>query len=678
MKPVRIAALCLVLLLSASCEQEAGVRLWETETAGEEPEAEEPSPAFLAGISIASLPETIYYARGQVFDPEGLSVEGVFVNEQNGGESRRALDEAEYELLVLPPDMNQPGPKYVEVRSGEHTGSFPVIVSSSDAVLDSISVTQPESGLVQYLGESFNLAALDVRGIFRDKDGDTEEKSLGLYSVDGYDSGKRGLQELTIRANGKTAAVPLTVKIPASAEVSLAAVVGTDTVIKGQVNNKPKVMGHNNAFIRGQDLDMANAKFRVQLNVDGASYALMSGYGIDSKDIGGFDKDKAGFQTVTLALDELEVPVEVYVADLAPEVYFDYGFWRHENDPSGLRGGDGCHTVPGRPVVLSPARVLIGYDKDNNDVGAEYAWTVTTITGGNPAVSESTDKEFLTLTPQGAGKWRVGVTVTGRNFIDGGTVSRSAETLVVCDEAKPAAAAPNPSGPHTSAAVKNFSPGQFTEGGLGAGWSLGTIGGYDFWPVVHRQTYTIKGNDFAGWTEAGIVWFQEDLNGNGKADEVWYEAYAGTSTPAAPVTRRYSITFFKSDDPDSETSPAYGGQKHREVYWADCKGRTDMIPGGWPWQYGSPNHKGAWVTYTSTLLDDDGEINSEDYTYSVPGDGGPFVDHGSPEIPISRAVAADGSSVTLSRVRFVKVQTAVFKYGSVFGEISTEIALTGN
>jgi hypothetical protein len=43
--------------------------------------------------------------------------------------------------------------------------------------------------------------------------------------------------------------------------------------------------------------------------------------------------------------------------------------------------------------------------------------------------------------------------------------------------------------------------------------------------------------------------------------------------------------------------------------------------------------------------------------------------------PISGAIAADRSPVTLTKVGFVKVHTGILSYGSVFGEISTEIDL---
>lgn len=203
----------------------------------------------------------------------------------------------------------------MEARAGAFATGFPVLVSNSDAVLSSIAVQEPADGFVQYLGESFNLAALDVRGTFTDKEGNLEEKPLTLFSVSGYDAGKRGSQEITVSANGKTALVPLSVKVPASAEVLLAAVVGKDNSIL-KVNGdtgKVTIAGHNTAFIRGQSPGMANAKFHVSLKANGVNYALESGDGINPEDVSGFDKDAPGLQTVTLRLDGLEVPYSITV-----------------------------------------------------------------------------------------------------------------------------------------------------------------------------------------------------------------------------------------------------------------------------------------------------------------------------------------------------------------------------
>jgi hypothetical protein len=601
----------------------------------------------LTGVSIASPPETVYYARGQKFNPDGLVVEGEF---DDG--SSRALAPEEYRLTLLPPDMESSGPVLVEVTAGEFTAATAVIVNNSDSVLDSISVS-PAADNVHRLGQNFRPAALNVTGTFKDNKGNTEKKNISTFSIQGYDRGKRGEQTVTVSVNGKKGTAPVRVKVPADATVVASYTAGT--------NIPDPDHGHNRVFLKNQALALSNVKFKIRLSVDGKEFTLLSGDGINPEDIS-LDTGTAGARTAEVNLDDKKIPVDVYVADMEPEAYFDYGFWRHED----MSQPDGYHTVPGNKVTLSPVRVLIGYDKDNKDIGAAYEWTVSPVDGAGD-IPYSTNKEFISLTPGKTGKWNVAVTVTGRNFIDGEMVSRTAAATVVCDERKTA------SYTSTGTQTRHFSPGQFTEGGTGHGWSLGTIGGYEIRTVAHAKTYIIEGNAFAGWTEPGIVWFQEDLNGNNEPDEVWYEAYIGSS---ALVTRRYSVTFFKSDAPSVKPPPNSYGQIIRDIYWADCKGRTGKISGGWPWEWGAPNYNGAKVAYTCTLASDDGEIDVPHVTqFTVPANI-PFVDHGPPaeEFPISMAVAADGSPVTLTRVRFVKVHTGVFKIGdSAFGEISTEV-----
>jgi hypothetical protein len=324
--------------------------------------------------------------------------------------------------------------------------------------------------------------------------------------------------------------------------------------------------------------------------------------------------------------------------------------------------------VPGRPLILSPVRVLIGYAADHSDLGVTYNWTVTPVNGAPSYTPPSLSGEFLTFVPPGTGTWEISVSVTGRNYVTGNDITLNATTQVICDPVPTTYENPK------FDMIFNASPGQFTESGTGYGWSLGTIGGYLLKSVQHKASYTIEGNGFAGWVEPGIVWFQEDLNGNGLPDEIWYEVNAGSGPY---VSRRYSVKFIKYDE--GAVSNQYG-QTVRDVYWADSKGRTGFFHAGWPKDWGvTDTARGAWVTYTATLLADNGVIKSPNYNLNdLTGGttGGPFVDHDSgPIIPISRAIDAAGTPVTLTNVRFVKVQTGLFQYGGVFGEVSTETGL---
>ncbi|MDR3356412.1 MAG: bacterial Ig-like domain-containing protein [Spirochaetaceae bacterium] len=655
------ALICVRTLVFASCEQGAGAAPKEIGTEEEEEEEAAPPPE-LSGIRIGSPPETLYYARGQSFTADGLEVIGIF---DDGTEDE--LPPSAYS--VIPPDMSLTGPRIGRVVCGEYSADFAVIVNNSDFVLQSITVTAPPGGIAQYLGQSLNTGGLTVTGAFTGAGGVEKTQPIAAFSTSGYDRTRRGEQTVTVSVNGKTGSFPVTVKVPKGAAVK-ADVIGTDT-------NPGR--GHDTAFIKGQALSLARARIRATVTANGVTTILYAGDGIADGEIEGFDPGTAGKQMITLKLDEAGASFDVYVAGIEPEVYFDHGFMRTREDPTG-RGkngaaflGDGAfHTVPGKPLALSPARVLVGYNADHTDAGATYEWTFP---AGIGAVSGA-GNEFLTLTPQEAGSWEVFVSVTGRNYVDGQTVTKSASAKVVCDP-------PAPSPSKINLDLRNFSPGQFTESGNGYGWSLGSIGGYWTWSVKHQAGYAIGGNGFIsitsgeGWVEPGVVWFQEDSNGNGKPDEAWYELDAGRGPY---INRLYSVKFFKYGEDVEEIGGNEYGQTIREIYWADGKGRTGRIGGGWPKDWGvNDTGDGAWVTYTSTILcDDNKRIRIDDYDYkdlAGPGGviGGPFVDRDEGPFPVNKAVDAAGRPVTLTGVRFIKVQNGIFRYGGIFGEVSTEI-----
>jgi hypothetical protein len=79
------------------------------------------------------------------------------------------------------------------------------------------------------------------------------------------------------------------------------------------------------------------------------------------------------------------------------------------------------------------------------------------------------------------------------------------------------------------------------------------------------------------------------------------------------------------------------------------------------------------VTYTGTLLRDDGNFTNGysgvvDSTISWG-----YVDTSYIYFRISDARQQDGSPANLPWIDFVKVQTAIFRYAGIFGEVSTEL-----
>jgi hypothetical protein len=654
-RPSFLFAACVFLMALRACVQPAPPGVPQGEVPGKEeaPEGKEeeqqdqdqnPS-ARMTGILISSPPETLYYAINQPFDETGLIVEGLY---DNG--TSRILEAGEYTLSAVDTSISRP--LRVTVLAGTFSATFPILVNNSSSVLQSISASAPGGVVVRELGKPLGTEGITVTGHYNDGN-----RALDMFSVRGYDRAKRGIQTVTLAVNGKTAPLTVRVKVPAAAELG-ALILGT--------NADPRY-GHNTAFIRGQSLGLANARFQATVRCNNVTAVLVSGDGIDiDTDIQDFNPNTPGKQQITLNLDEKSVTLGVYVADIAPEIYFDYGFMRHQGDPQGLGGAavsgrteGSYYTPPGKPLVLSPVRVLIGYDRDNNDLGVSYSWTVTPL-DGSPALNPSSGGgEFFTISPQTAGTWELSVTVTGRNFITGSPVSNTATTKVISGAGSPSAGNTNWS------RLPNYAPGQFTEAGTGHTWSLGAFGGYLMLPVSHKTEYRIEGNGFEGWAEPGVVWFQEDQNGNDLPDEMWYELDVGRESH---ITRRYSLTYFKYGD--GSTTNEYD-QIIREIYWVDGKGRTGQINGGWPWEWGVSNADGVWVTYTGTNINDNGHIRTEFYSSSWPN----CVDAAQELFSVSGAVAADGSSVSLSNVRFLKVHTGVFKYGGIFGDQSTEITL---
>jgi hypothetical protein len=280
--------------------------------------------------------------------------------------------------------------------------------------------------------------------------------------------------------------------------------------------------------------------------------------------------------------------------------------------------------------------------------------------------------------------WRV--EVSGRNYIDGLPITKTAVTEVISFTGKVEETKPWGEG-GKSRELRNFAPGQFTESGNGYGWSLGSIGGYWMWSVEHRDKYGIGGNAFGVWVEPGIVWVMEDQNRNGVPDEMWHELKGPSdvydSSTARHVTMRYAVTWALMD---SGVVNGYG-QTIRNNCWVDCKGRSGLQGGGWPKDWGVV---GDWAAYTGTLIGDDGNIANGSYNkrgvvrqypiYNYQGKDRSltYVDALGAAFYLEDAMDARGNPVTLSNVRFVKVQTAECADGGICLRRDIRRTLHGN
>jgi hypothetical protein len=458
----------------------------------------------------------------------------------------------------------------------------------------------------------------------------------------------------------------ITVKIPASATVQMVELY-TNGDAKSMLSYLPgDSVVYRSAYIKGMPFDLAKANLRPMVTINGQPVTLSWGNGIGPDDtVTGYNANALGKQTLAMDLDGVRGTFDIYVLDAEPQVYFDYGYMRHAGDPGGVGPGAGkYYTRPHETLILAPIRYLIGYDEDSRDIGAAYSWSVT---GGAYDTAAGTTGDSFAFTPKETGTYTVTASVTGRNFVTGQSDTKTAATEVVCYTGT------LPAGNFVSP-LKNFSPGQFTERGTGYGWSLGAALGYEVFRIAPSSGFYVSGNAFGGWEEPGIVWVQEDRNGNGVPDEMWYELTGSDETNPLTkpyITRRYAIKWLRLDDEAEENEY---NQIIRTICWVDSKGRAGAMASGWPKDWGVI---GDWVTYTGTILRDGqgSALNTHiDFPMGLAGYVDCFND-GKQTYVFSKDVAirADGGPANLESIDFVKVQTAKFSYGGAVGEHSTEI-----
>ena len=206
--------------------------------------------------------------------------------------------------------------------------------------------------------------------------------------------------------------------------------------------------------------------------------------------------------------------------------------------------------------------------------------------------------------------------------------------------------------------------------------SLGGFGGYIVVrfaePIKNNDGYDlgIYGNSHATSSEPGIVWVAQDVNGNGAADDEWFELY-GSDSESATTLRNYSISYSRTED---ET----------KISWCDSEGADGVIERN---SAHKQDYFPQWVTereytLTGTLLPDNAVWNESIQEWDLLplrwGYADNFSSMDSSErglnlFNISNAHTANGELVNISQIDFVKVQSAVNVVHAPIGETSTEI-----
>jgi len=214
------------------------------------------------------------------------------------------------------------------------------------------------------------------------------------------------------------------------------------------------------------------------------------------------------------------------------------------------------------------------------------------------------------------------------------------------------------------------------------GWLyLGGFGGYVIAGFNH-DVLNGDGNDFEVYAlqgsspEPAVVYVMSDNNGDGKPNETWYEL---KGNQLANSKRNYWVRYYKAASDSANIS------------WLD----SDGIKGELKCGYGAKYSAGWWwpaitsdsITLRGTRLPDaydDNSANGAEF-WVVPKDRftwgyaenlyGTDYDTSlaSNKLDISNAVDAEGNSVSLSKIRFIKVQTAVFQQAGWTNEVSSEV-----
>ncbi|MEF9923126.1 MAG: PKD domain-containing protein [Muribaculaceae bacterium] len=209
------------------------------------------------------------------------------------------------------------------------------------------------------------------------------------------------------------------------------------------------------------------------------------------------------------------------------------------------------------------------------------------------------------------------------------------------------------------------------------------IGKYDF-RIVGNSFYGVGSTDEnkKGSAEPGIIYVMQDVNGNGKADDSWYEIRGSVSFDKTSITQ---ITYLRPTMEEVGTITDGYITNPQYIKW----NTTSPSETGFLMKITEheQSYYPAWLTNKENSitmnnvrrLPNNGFYNADigqyqlscfDYGYA---DNHPNNVDGS-KIKIDWAVDANGNSVTLSQIDFIKVVSSLLQFNGLLGESSTEIA----
>lgn len=208
--------------------------------------------------------------------------------------------------------------------------------------------------------------------------------------------------------------------------------------------------------------------------------------------------------------------------------------------------------------------------------------------------------------------------------------------------------------------------------------SLGGFGGYIVVGFDHSiindsgYDFYIKGNSFDKSSEPGIVYVMKDSNGNGLPDDNWYEL-KGSEYGKSGVIKDYSVTY---SNPADESDVSWTDNK-------DNKGTIDYLPEFhnqrtyYPTWITADNYTLEGICFESNVI-----FNEATKLYELTNLEWGYVDNFGTDyvkelyangFKIRNAIDAEGESVHLDYIDFIKVQCAMNAKAGPLGETSTEV-----
>lgn len=210
-----------------------------------------------------------------------------------------------------------------------------------------------------------------------------------------------------------------------------------------------------------------------------------------------------------------------------------------------------------------------------------------------------------------------------------------------------------------------------------------SIGKYDF-RILGNCFYGVGStpdNKFGG-AEPGVIYVMQDINGNGKADDTWCEIKGSIAFDKTELTNIIyhrpskeevgeiidgyitNPTYIKWDvSATSETGYIMKITEHEQTYFPAWVSKSESVI-----SFANVRRLPKNAIYNAEI--GQYQLHSFEYGYA---DNHPNNVDGS-KIKIDWAVDANGNSVTLSQIDFIKVVSASLQFNGLLGETSTEIA----